>query len=263
MLRILMAGFAMLAMSACTIGVPSAVEAAPFADRMANAPFADGVYCALARDADGGPVVKSGDADSEKNCATFIWQASRRAFEVTDGEGEMPPEDIAPADLGGGLFLLQFYTAEADRGDKPFSFQLMAGMAQGEALAVLPLGFDDRAAAMVARYPGVQLSTYEVGSPFPPAPVEADGVAEPVAPQKAFYISGGSPADIRALVRDIALYSVGWTAREAEEKGVPLADGIVTFVRDVAGAADHPPSAIQRDDITKTMAQLQALVSPP
>lgn len=260
MLRILMAGLAMLAASGCTIGVPSAVEAAPFEARMTEAPFADGFYCALERDAGGGSVVKSGDADGENNCATFVWQASRRAFEVTDGEGDKPPEGIAPADLGGGLFLLQFYTAEADRGDKPFAFQFMAGMAQGEAFAVLPLGFDDRTAAMAARYPSIQLSTYEVGTPLPPAPVEADGVAEPAAPQEAFYISGGSSADIRALVRDIALYSVGWTAREAEEKGVPLADGIITFVRDVAGAADHPTSAKQRDDITRTMVQLQALL---
>jgi hypothetical protein len=265
MLRILTAGLAMLAASACTIGVPSAVEAAPFEARMASAPFADGVYCALERDADGGRVVKSADADGENNCASFAWEASRRAFVVTDSEGEKPPEDVAPADLGGGLFLLQFRVAETERSEKPFSFLFMAGMAQGEALAVLPLGFDEHTAAMAGRYPGIQLSTYQVASPFPPVPAEEGDIAEPaeVDTHKAFYISGGSPPDIRALVRDIALYSVGWSVREAREKSAPLADAVPTLVRDVAGAADHPPTQAQRDDIRRAMAKLQALAPSP
>lgn len=252
MLRILMAGLALLAASACTVGLPSEVEAAPFADRMAKAPFADGVYCALERDEARAPLVRTSQADGENNCATFSWQAARREFTARDTQDEEPKMTFTPADLGGGLFLLQMPVDEADLGETPYAFWLMTGAAHGDAVAFLPLPFDERVAAMAARHPGVRLATHQVATPLLSVPVP-EGSDENVAPEPqtraVTYIAGGSAVDVRRFVRDLTVELFAGLADEAAAEGAPLSQAIPMLVRDTAGGADHPPTQAQQRDI--------------
>lgn len=259
MLRILMAGLAILMLSGCVVGLPSAVDAAPFVDRMAQAPFADGVYCGVDKTDEGGLLVKSGGEDGEKNCADIIWNAKQREFRLRDPQGEAPDIGWTPVDLGDGLFLLQWPIEAAQRGDDTFSYWLMVGAAHGDAVAFLPLPSDARVDAVAARHPGVTLATHAVAIPYlAPPPAEAGDQADPE-PQTedVRYIAAGSAADVRALARDLTLDLVAEFLGAAAEENLPASHFIPTLVRDVAGAEDHPPTPEQQRDIDDVAETLQ------
>lgn len=265
MLRILMAGLAMLAASGCVVGLPSAVDAAPFADRMARAPFADGVYCGIDKVDDGGQLVKSSGEDREKNCAAVIWDVTQRQFMLRDPQGEAPDIGWTPADLGGGLFLLQWPIDDAQRDDAPFRYWLMVGAAHGDAVAFLPLPSDARVDAAAARYPGVMLSIHAIANPrLPPPPAEAGDEADPQPQtQDVRYIAAGSAADVRALARDLTLDLVAELMGAAAEENLPASHYVPILVRDVAGAEDHPPTPAQQRDIDAIMETLKRAAERP
>lgn len=264
MLRILMVAFAALVTAACTVGLPSSIEAAPFADRMRTPPFAAGVYCGLGKAEEGGLLVKSGAGDGENNCATFRWDGARRVFRIEDPTGEASPMDLALANMGGGLFLMQFPNPEKDA---PFPYLFMAGVAHGEAVAVLPLPSDIRVSEVARRHPRVKLSAHHSSNPLLSFTDEAVGGGRtepvPVPNPDIYYVSGGSPADVRRLVRDVAIDLIGEMAGKAGETGLRIEDGVPTIVRDRAGADDHALSAAQRRDVDALTTKLRALVPPP
>lgn len=258
MLRILMAGLAMLAASGCTFGLPSAVDAAPFEARPAEAPFADGEYCSIAADEAGELMVQRPDDDDEDACATFVWDASQRLFVMRDNLGKEGEFKLVA--LGDGFFMVQFPTTPDD--DSPFAFMLMAAVAQGEAAAILPLPNDETYVPLAARYPGIALSTYKPSLPPFMTPVAPEG-AEPLPPEPDhFYISAGSPAEIHDFVRDILREGIRkGSASRASDSRVWKGEGLI--VRDQPTPADHAPSLVQLRDIDALVAKLQALAPSP
>jgi len=272
MLRILMAGLMIFAASGCTFGLPSAVDAAPFEARPAKAPFADGEYCGLDDDEDGQLVVRSAEADDDNNCAAFTWDAARRVFVLSDESDEtrdiyavVKPGELAIADLGDGLLLLQFNNQEAEQDpDTSWPFMLMAGMAHGDAIAILPLPSDERVVTYAASYPGVRPSPQQNRTMGPPVPDDAPADATPASPDR-FYISGGAPEDIRSLARALIVGGMREMTTKADEREPLPAHGVFTpvLVRAEAGRPDHPVSAGQQRDIDWLMAKLRALGAAP
>ena len=259
MLRILMSACAALAASACTFGLPSAVDAAPFEARMVTAPFPDGEYCALEQDEAGKLVVRRLTEDARNNCATFTWDASRRLFVMRDGndkEGE-----FRLVDLGEGFLLVQLPTGMGES-ESPYAFTLLAAAVEGEAFVILPLPDGEAIVPFAARYPGLTLSSYKPSRPPFMTPDVPEG-AEPLPPEPDhFYISAGSPADIRRFAREILM---DWMLKEAASRKEDgrgwTGDGIA--VRDSPSPADHAPSPAQQRDIDALVAKLQALAPPP
>lgn len=264
MFRILVAITAALAASACTVGLPSAVEAAPFAARMATAPFADGAYCPLEKNEAGELLVTSRDEDGDTNCGAFSWDASRRVFVIEDLANKTQTMEFAPADLGDGLFLMQLPETGKDKDDKPYGFTLMAGIAHGAAVLVLPFPSDAQAKNLAAQHPGVTLSLCTSCTSIAETPVaEADAdTPEPVTASRpdVFYISAGSPADIRRFARDIAIWMISELVRSAEQGGTHD-DGMPMIIRDQSGRESHLPSAAQQHDIDMLTKKMRALAS--
>jgi hypothetical protein len=93
--------------SACTIGLQSSVEGAPFETRLAPPPLAEGVYCKIDK-SEGELVVRSADREDENNCASFAWNAAERAFGIRNLQEEDASTTLAFADLAHGLFLVQY-----------------------------------------------------------------------------------------------------------------------------------------------------------
>lgn len=259
MIRILTAGLAMLAASACTFGLPSAVDAAPFEARPAKAPFADGEYCSTAADEAGQLMVQRPDEDNEDACATFTWDALQRLFVMRDSLGNEGEFKLVA--LGDGFFMVQLPAGEKED-DSPFAFLLMAAVAQGDAAVILPLPNGEAIVPFAARYPSLALSTYEPSRPPFTTPVAPEG-AEPLPPvPDHFYVSAGSPAEIRDFVRDVLR---DWIPKEnasrAEGDRVWKGEGMI--VRDQPAPADHALSPAQQRDIDALVAKLQALEPTP
>lgn len=258
MLRILMAGLMIFAASGCTFGLPSAVDAAPFEARPAKAPFADGEYCNTAADEAGELKVQRPDEDDGDACATFTWDASQRLFVMRDNLGKEGEFKLVA--LGDGFFMVQLPPTTDD--DSPFAFLLMAAVVQGEAAVILPLPDGEAIVPFAARYPGLALSTYKPSRPPFTTPVAPEG-GEPLPPEPDhFYISAGSPAEIRDFVRDILR---DWIRKDsvsrADEGRVWKGEGLI--VRDQPAPADHAPSLVQQRDIDALVAKLQALAPSP
>lgn len=262
MFRTTMAAFAALAASACTIGLPSAIDAAPFEARMVTAPFADGLYCNVTKDEDGELRVSGEDGDRSNGCSTFTWSAAQRLFVMRDAWGK--ETELKLVDLGDGFFLVQMPTLSSARdGETPFAYTLMAGAIEGDVLLGLPLPSNDKVLPFAARYPGLTLSTYKLSSSFPfLAPEPIDGAEPPPPEPDGVYISAGSPADIRDLARDL----VDWVL-----KGIPTSqdnrdwrewkgDGLAVRVQ--PSQPDHAPSAAQQRDIDAMVAKILAHFQP-
>jgi hypothetical protein len=256
MLRILMACLLTVLAAACTIGLPSAVDAAPFEARMAEAPFADGVYCKLTKGEDDQLLVTGQASDNEDGCSDLTWDAGRRFFIMRDGYGK--EVELKLVDLGDGFFMMQLPSlSSAD--DVPFSFTLMAGAAQGAVVAILPIGYGEETAPVGARHPNVVLSTYKPSRvPFTTI-VAPEGAVPPPEPD-AFYISSGSPTDIRDLARD--LLSLVLTGGKHPPQDAREWKGEGMLVRDQPSQADHAPSAAQVRDIEAMIAKLLAQLPP-
>ncbi len=264
MLRILMAGLATLAASGCTFGLPSAVDAAPFEARAATAPFADGEYCTLEQDEAGKLVVRRLIEDARSICSTLTWNATRRLFVMRDGEGK--EAELKLVDLGEGFLLVQL-PAGTGKSDSPYAFTLLAAAVEGEAFVILPLPDSESILPVAARYPGLTLSTYTPSRPPFTTPVVPEGAQPPPPEPDHYYISAGSPADIRDFARDILRIGIR-AGNEDRRDNARVWKGEGLIVRDPSSSADpspanHAPSPAQQRDIDALLAKLQALASPP
>lgn len=227
-MRTVLATLTMLAASACgPLGLPTAVDAIPFDARPATQPFADGVYCGLDEDEedDSKLVVRSLTEEGDSACTTWTWDAGRRLFVVAgETDGFLKTGDVAIADLGDGLLLMQFPETkpedeEAD--EKPWAFLLWIAMGEGEAVALVPLPSSEEVRARASAYPGIVFSADEDDpAPAPEPPQDAAEDAEVIAP----------PAPV--------------------------------MVRAEAGAPDHPPTPEQLRDIDALMKRFLALGAP-
>jgi hypothetical protein len=245
MIRTLVVLIAGLAVSACGLSLPSAVDAAPFEARTDFSVLAaDGRYCALDKDEAGTIVVKS-----EEDCDRIRWDGDARLYRPMDDAQAAP---VATVDLGGGLFLTQTMPKEAGDADDPY--WLGAMIVEGDAAAIIPVPNGSQIEPFVASYPGIALG------PFSSWPVaEPEDTAIPPPPPPAFYhIAAGSPQDVRSLVREIAVSAMGEMIAKAKEEGVPLVEMVPILVRDESGAGG-PPTAQQQRDIDAVLAKLQSL----
>jgi hypothetical protein len=266
MLRGILIGVFGLAVSACTIGLPTAVDAAPFEARMTEAPVQDGVYCGLAP-GDTGQLVVRGQARGA--CAMFRWIAAERMVLVEPlGEGEAPMK-AAPVDLGQGLFMLQLPLDAEKRKGKPFAFTLMAGMADDGVLTIFPFPSNGEFAGEVVSHPGVTFATHGgldkmAAQPQPPGAGEPDAVpvdemSMRLAEEKFVYIADAEPAAIRSLANSLVRRMVRYVRTEAVAQDVPLAMGLALFVRGEPSMLDQPPSAEQWRRIETLAAKVSAL----
>ncbi len=255
MLRILMAALLTAAPSACTIGLPSSIDAAPFDLRMPTAPFSDGTYCTLTQDEADRLLVPGQMGDSQESCRDFTWDTARRLFVMQGGPGKT--EELKLVNLGNGFILMQTLTlSEDDRG--PFPFLLMAGVAERDVVAIIPLPRGDQIVPFAARHPGVVLSPYK---PKPFMTVVAPEGAEPPPPDPdSYYISAGSPLEIRDFVRDLVDgISKSGTYQTDDSQGW---QGQGLLIRDQPSRPDHAPSATQQRDIDAMIGKLRVLLSP-
>lgn len=261
MLRILMAVFlTVMAASGCSLGLHSAIDAAPFEARMAAPPFRDGVYCRLTKD-DGGELRVPGQSGENANeCSSFSWDAARRLSVQRDAEGN--EKELKLVDLGDGFFMMQLPATYGDD-DRPFAFTLWAGVAKSDAFVIIPISYGEELAPVGARHPGVTFSIYKPPQQSPPEPAQTpDGLkVEPLVDNPdVFYISAGAPADIRDLVRDIIDAGLKMNAPPPEEARKWKGEGMM--VRDVPSQADHPPSAAQQREIDAIVGKLLAHLPP-
>ena len=194
MIRVLAAFLATFALSACEIGLYSAVDAAPFEARMAAAPFPDGIYCGLDDDTDGRILVLSDDRDGKDNCEFLRWNGAERVVTFPERTGERDIGVFGLAEAGDGLFLVQQHLGGDENSDRPYSFMLTAGAAHGDAVAFLPLVFNKDMIAMAAVYPGLTISSHTSSFMTPPLPLDAPAdVAPPPPNADVYFVSDGSP----------------------------------------------------------------------
>lgn len=262
MLRWTMIALVAITVSACTVGLPSTIDAAPFEARLAASPVMDGTYCVLTSD-DGELLVQRQSDGGEIICAIFRWDSAERVVRIEDPKGTGKPTAFAPVDLGDGIFLLQLSMTEEEKGGAPFSFTLMAGVVHGGTMVVLPLPSDERTSGAATGHPGVTVSAYKSSGPLMEVPAfsPSGDTAEPVPIPNPdiFYVSGGAMEDIHAFARELAIMVIGEIARKTEEEGVAFEHGAPMFVRDTLGAESHPPTPEQRRDIDAIVGKLRAL----
>lgn len=266
MLRSLTAVLTLCMASGCALGLPSTVDAVPFAERLATPVLPDGVYCSLDKaEEDGSLIVLSADNEGESNCAAITWDAASRRFTMSDESGRTPGvSHLGFADLGGGLLLLQFDDQRAaGESDKPWRFTLMAGVAHAGAIAILPLVVNEETLELAARYPSITFGAHPIPFMTPVLPEDAPEDAEPpeIPPN---YIDNGKPEDIRSFARDIAVMMLTRVAQGAKDEGIALDQELVfpTLLRDEAGQPDHPPTPAQQRDLDALAKKVAALAKP-
>lgn len=243
MLRTMIVSLAAIAVSGCNVGLPSAVDVAPFEVRTPAPAFTEGVYCAFREGQDGVVRVATGEDDI---CSGFAWDSEARLYRADNGDRGR--QAIAVVDLGGGLLLSQISSGEKEQQDSAFSNTLMAFSVHDSAMALIPVINDERVRTFAADYPGIVLDSYAEGHGNPDGP-----------PPIHHYVAEGEPEDIRALVRDIALRSISEMILSLDE-GAAEPTGLIPFaVRDARGAPDHLPTAEQQRDIDVLVAKLRAL----
>lgn len=263
----------MLAASACgPLGLPTAVDAIPFDARPATQPFADGVYCGLDEDEedDSRVVVRSAPKEGDSACMGWTWDATRRLFVVTKlGDGIINAGDLSVAELGDGLLLMQFPETkpedeEAD--EKPWAFLLWVAMAEGEAVALVPLSYGEEVRTRASAYPGIVFSADEEDPAPAPKPQQdaAEDVEVIAPPAPVYYISAGDPQDIREFARGIIVDAMrAVAAAPEEERNIPEHGAVApVMVRAEAGAPDHPPTPEQLRDIDVLTKRFLALGEP-
>ncbi len=260
MLRALTAGLMILAASGCNLGLHSAIDAAPFEARMTDAPFADGVYCKMAKREDGGLMVSGQLGVNKDECSTLTWDIVRRLFVQRNAHGA--EAELKFVDLGGQFFMMQLQASYGDEG-RPFAFTLWAGVTEGDAFMIIPISYGEELAQIGAQHPGIDFSIYKPPNQAAPDPALApDGAkVEPLVENPdVFYISGGSPADIRDLARDILDWVLMGGASPPEDARKWRGEGIM--VLDQLSKPDHSPSAKQQRDIDAMVDVLLAHLPP-
>jgi len=223
--------------------------------------FSDGVWCPLDDDDSGQLVVRSAQQTGVASCYAMRWDASRRlVVKADDSDAAQPLDELAFADLGDGLLLMQYEEQKHEDSGEPKLFILMAGMVHGEAFAILPLPGDEGVVAQAAHYPGIAFATRHIAFMTPSLPPDAPEGAQPP-PSPHHYISDGDPADIRSLSRDLVIGMLRKVVAEAEgEKPLPDHGVFVpVLIRAERGPPDHPPTPHQQRDLAALMDRLLAL----
>lgn len=216
MIRTLLVAFALVLATACSYG--SAVDMAPQAERISKSAVSPGDFCGVEGDAPPFTVVSSED------CIPVVWDQSTRTYAVTPDPED--PEDtlqVSPVSLGGGLYLAQAIVDPDDR-ETPDRYQLFLLVSRGNAFALLPVLEGEDLARVAARHTAVSF--------------KEDGAGR-------LYIAAGDRPHIRNFLRAAVAESLRLMAEEG--------DVLTVGVRDTAGAADHPASAGQADDIAAVL----------
>ena len=218
--RRLVMALAALSASACSYG--SAVDIAPFKDRLARPMVPSGDYC-QAEGAQGAYLIST-----EADCGKLTWNAAKRSFDVVD---EDKPKDVlsfAILALGDGLFATQYDVT--DPADRPDKHQLNLMIASGKAFAGLGVLDGDELDVVLKRHPKLKIG-------------DTAG--------KDDYIAAGDVAEIKAFLRDAG----GASIKARREKG----EEVEVVVLDNRRKKEHPASPAQVKDIEAVKAIAERL----
>ena len=223
MVRMFLVALALGMATACSYG--SAVNMAPISERIPKRAVSSGDFCGVEGDRTPFTVVSSED------CIPVIWDQSTRTYTVTPDPED--PEDtlqVSPVSLGDGLYLAQA-VVDPDDAEAPDRYQLFLLISQGNAFALLPVLEGDGLARIAARHTMVSFEDDNAGR---------------------LYIAAGERPRIRDFLRGAASESLRLMADEG--------DAVTVGVRDTAGAADHPASTSQSEDIAAVLKTARQLV---
>ena len=219
MLRVLLAGLAALAMTACAYR--SDIDLAPMADRAVRPVLPPGDYCEAT--ASSPPYT----VKSAEGCERIGWDTATRTHLMKVDDERDEPTRFAPVSLGDDLYLLQ-----ADGGEdvQDGRYHVTLVLAKGAALFMLPPLEREKFVALATKHPGVTLR--EV-------------------PEKDPVITGGEPAAIKTFLKA--------AAREALRNANLEDDELSIAIRDRAGAPDHEATGMQTMNIIELVTALFAL----
>lgn len=226
MLRALIAGLVALAASACSYG--SAVDVAPFKDRIRKPIIATGDYCEVVGKA--APF----QVNSAEDCVRLVWKPELRGYVFIDTDKpedgllgapkETSPEDktdVSMVALGGRLYAGQI---QVDKGPAPYQIQLV--ITSGDAFATMRVLDDKELKALEPRHPRLTFGS-DNGRPF---------------------VASGSVRDVRAWLKDIAHVALS-TPGEGNDPDDMYSIGVL----DRQGTPAHAASKTQARDIAKVL----------
>jgi hypothetical protein len=211
MLRAVLAAFAALAMSACSYG--SAVDIAPFSERLDKPAAAPGDYCEVKGHTAPFTVV------SHEDCVPVIWDQATRTYTMIDPDKKEDSIQAAVVSLGSGAYAAQIEVKD-DEHDAPDRYQLHILLSKGNAFTMLSALEDEPLKKLAKRHRQLGFKEDSTGRP---------------------YIAEGSPGRIKAFLRDAAKESLRTMKKEDDDFSIGILD------RD--GAPDHEASKAQTQDI--------------
>jgi len=211
MLRVVLAAFAALAMSACSYG--SAVDLAPFSARIDKPAAAAGDYCEVKGQAAPFTVV------SHEDCVPVIWDQATRTYTMVDPDDKEDSIQSAVVSLGSGVYAAQIDVKD-DEHETPDRYQLHILLSKGNAFTMLSALEDEPLKKLAKRHKQLTFKEDSTGR---------------------LYIVKGSPDRIKAFLRDAAKESLRAMKKEDEEFSIGILDK--------SGAPDHEASKAQTQDI--------------
>lgn len=236
MLRFLAIGLAALVATACTYG--SAVDIAPFKDRLKKPVVAAGDYCEMT-------VEKPYEVKSAEGCVKLDWVAEQRLFIMSDLEGKggqnagSEDADKMPAaivSLGSNV-----YAAQVDVESESDIHQITLFVASGDAFATLPTLQDEKLVALARRHPKLEWADMPVDG-------EESGLFA-----KRPWIKDGRVSDIKAFLKEAAREGMRDYTDADEDEDVSIG------VKDVNAAPNHAPSGKQIRDAENVMRTIKRL----
>lgn len=232
MLRALIVGLVALAASACSYG--SAVDVAPFKDRIRKPVVATGDYCEVVG------AVAPFQVNSAEDCARLVWKPELRGYALIDLDREeegteagllgapkeaLSEDDVAMVSLGRGLYAAQ---VQVDKGPAPYQIQLV--IAAGDAFATIRVLDDTELKKVSANHPRLTFGS-DNGRP---------------------YVASGSVKDVRAWLRSVAS-----VALSAPGEGDSFDDIYSLGVLDRQGTPSHPATKAQERDLNKVLKAIE------
>lgn len=197
----------------------SMVDIAPMKSRLSRPVIAPGDYCEAQGSAAPFTVI------SHEDCVPVTWDKATRTYTMHDPED--PSEDIEAAviSLGSGLYAGQVSTPE----DK-VPFQIQVFIAKGDAFAILSALPDEPLKLLTAKHAKLTFANDSTGRP---------------------YVAAGRIDRIKTFLKDAARQSL----RLMKEDDETLSVGVL----DKLGAADHPASRKQQNDIEAVLKTARSL----
>jgi hypothetical protein len=219
MLRVVMAGLAILGLAACAYS--SDIDLAPMADRISAPVLLPGDYCEAT--ASSPPYIVKSSVD----CESISWNPSTRTYVVASDGDDEEHAPVAPVALGEDLFLLQW---DDDREGESGRYNVAMALAQRSAFFLLPTLEREKIAALAAKHPGVTFVFAEDTDPV---------------------ITGGELAAIKSFLKAAAREALKGANLEDEELSIAI--------RDRAGAPDHEANGMQTMAIIELVTAIFAL----